>query len=732
MAKKKNEEMKKRAEDLKRQQAEQAAAVNIRKTIAKFKSVTPDTYDAIKKELAEALVKELDDCGSQKTKVNEEADAAVEAAGKRVEQIKEMDRKRKEAIEKANALLAELVTKTESAEVTAKQLAEKVEKFKTDSVSDTVTEAKVKSGAATVESLVEDATTEVADCLEFIKSKQTELRILPSAPAKKPVGEKKDDETKEEEEKPTLPKLQARVSQTKMAIDKEAKIFKTAHEGAIKKAAANAEMKKIHTTWVKYDKDKDGFLSKKEIGLYSKTEYGGFKMPDDAIDQIFKVLVAEGGKGVKEDDFQLLKMSIGVAREMERDRERRKERTDHEEEIAKQKANFQAKIDDYTSKIKDTENEINEFAKVTRTLTPEGRKMKSVTMIEKANEVEESSTACQAKIDTTTKEVDEFASAEDEVEKELAKWLENEKRRLKNLVKNLTSQMSKATSTLQRFKEEAIKKDTAEVKQLSIKALAMMKNYQKEKSLSIEALFNEIDSKKSGAITAENFAPFVAKIALAAHEAEKAEAEKVEEGKPAKTVEDALTADDLKRVFTTIDEEKTGSVVLETFGAIMRVLMKVVKDVALTEEFTIKDAKTVRRLEAGDVVEVLEGPQKEETSDVIRVRARTLADSLEGWVTIAGNQGSIFLKEGGATWKVLKETILTENFEIEASKEERIKVKERSTRKLKPGELLELREWGKKQEVTGITRMKCKVKSDGMVGYVTTLGNTGIKFVELV
>jgi len=269
------------------------------------------------------------------------------------------------------------------------------------------------------------------------------------------------------------------------------------------------------------------------------------------------------------------------------------------------------------------------------------------------------------------------------------------------------------------------------VKQMSTKAMLMLKGYQKDKELTVDALFSEIDKKSSGAISAASFAPFVAKIAMDKHDAEQAEADKVEEGKPKKTVPAALTEEDLKRAFAVLDEEKTGSVNLEIFGAIMRVLMKVVKDVALTEEFTIKDAKTIRRLEVNDVLEILEGPKKEETTEVSRVRARCLADGVEGWVTISGNQGSIFLKEGGATWKVLKETILTENFEIEASKEEARKIKE-TTKKLKPGELLELREWGKKNEATGITRMKCKVKSDGSVGYVTTLGNTGIKFVEIV
>mmetsp|Transcript_37691 Transcript_37691/g.75063 ORF Transcript_37691/g.75063 Transcript_37691/m.75063 type:complete len:159 (+) Transcript_37691:2-478(+) len=158
--------------------------------------------------------------------------------------------------------------------------------------------------------------------------------------------------------------------------------------------------------------------------------------------------------------------------------------------------------------------------------------------------------------------------------------------------------------------------------------------------------------------------------------------------------------------------------------------MKVVKDAALTEGLTIKDAKAVRRLDVGEVVQVLEGPVKEETAEVDRVRVRAMRDNSEGWTSVAGNQGTLFLKEG-VTLKVIKETILTEGFEIEAPKEEARKIKD-NTRKLKPGELLEMRVFGRKNEETGLTRMKVRVKSDGSVGYVTSVGNTGIKFVEVV
>jgi len=308
-----------------------------------------------------------------------------------------------------------------------------------------------------------------------------------------------------------------------------------------------------------------------------------------------------------------------------------------------------------------------------------------------------------------------LATEEEAVEKELSKWHDMEKKKLASQIKNSEGNLSKSNVILSKFRDDANRKDAQEVKQLSARALQLLKAHQKEANLSIVALFSSIDSADKGVIEADSFVKYLTTIAN----------EQAGENK------NVLSEEELKRVFVTFDEEKEGSISPDTFKGIMRVMMKVMKDVAITETFSIKDTKTVRRLDIGEVIEVVDGPRKEEATDVTRVHARAMSDGAEGWVTTEGNHGTVFLKEGGNTFKVVKDTILTECFQIDASKEESRKVKE-STRKLKAGEILDVREWGRTQEDTGLTRMKCKVRSDGMVGYVTTVGNTGIKFVEAI
>merc|ERR1740121_446349 len=104
----------------------------------------------------------------------------------------------------------------------------------------------------------------------------------------------------------------------------------------------------------------------------------------------------------------------------------------------------------------------------------------------------------------------------------------------------------------------------------------------------------------------------------------------------------------------------------------------------------------------------------------------------EGWVTLKGSQGSDFLVEGGCLFKVVKETILTSRFGFssEGAKETSQKLKD-STRKLNVGETVEVREWPKKEESSGLMRMKCMAKTDGALGWVTAVGNQGDKFLDV-
>merc|ERR1712232_306688 len=163
------------------------------------------------------------------------------------------------------------------------------------------------------------------------------------------------------------------------------------------------------------------------------------------------------------------------------------------------------------------------------------------------------------------------------------------------------------------------------------------------------------------------------------------------------------------------------SVPKDSFMNVLRLFMTVSKDADVNVFMNSEEGQQLRQLEAGEYVEVLEGPGKEDT--VKRVRARATKDGLEGWVAYSCGDGSPLLERDRATFKVVKETVLTDVFKLEESK---------SSKKLKEGELVDVLEWPRKEEDSGLERLRCRVVSDGAIGWATTKGNAGAVFLELV
>merc|ERR1712060_810227 len=185
----------------------------------------------------------------------------------------------------------------------------------------------------------------------------------------------------------------------------------------------------------------------------------------------------------------------------------------------------------------------------------------------------------------------------------------------------------------------------------------------------------------------------------------------------------------LSKVFKSLDEDDEGFLSKGRFGMIVISVMKVVAEATLSKELAA-GSDAVRQLDKGEVVEVVEGPVEE--GKLKRAKVVAIKDGTEGYVTVSDDAGAVFLREGGKIFKVVKETILTESFDLEDDlRRSRPRKRRVATRKLKVGELVEVREYPKKEEKSGLTRMKCKAKTDGRLGWATTLGNAGAVFLEV-
>jgi len=141
---------------------------------------------------------------------------------------------------------------------------------------------------------------------------------------------------------------------------------------------------------------------------------------------------------------------------------------------------------------------------------------------------------------------------------------------------------------------------------------------------------------------------------------------------------------------------------------IMQEYYRVVKEIAITTAFNVKDSKTLRKLEVGELVQILESGK--EDIGLPRLRCRALTDLKEGWVTEKGNQGTLFLEKVAKPYFYCQdEIILSKAFESHSAE----------LRKMQPGEVLEVFEGPRKEPPVEVMRARGKAQKDGKMGWVT-------------
>ncbi|CAE7346554.1 EIF3A [Symbiodinium natans] len=146
--------------------------------------------------------------------------------------------------------------------------------------------------------------------------------------------------------------------------------------------------------------------------------------------------------------------------------------------------------------------------------------------------------------------------------------------------------------------------------------------------------------------------------------------------------------------------------------------------IAITSEFEISKAKTLRKADVDEIFEILEGPRSDEKLGVNRVRGRSLVDSTEGWLSIKGNQGSIFLKEAEKPFYTVcgtEEVPLGPSFKVGEGE---------AVRMLKSGEVMEMLEGPKKETFPPGLRAKCQALSDKATGWLSIRDKQGTVFAE--
>jgi len=158
------------------------------------------------------------------------------------------------------------------------------------------------------------------------------------------------------------------------------------------------------------------------------------------------------------------------------------------------------------------------------------------------------------------------------------------------------------------------------------------------------------------------------------------------------------------------------------FAKALQEFFSCIKPTAITEKLSIEGSATLRKLEQGEVFEVLEGPSEDAASKVSRVRGRALKDGVTGWVSVRSNHGVTFLKPTEKPFlRVAKETVMHKQFDT-ASPE---------VTKLQQDEVLELLEGPREEAVGSEVILKGSVSTDGAVGWITLKDAKGTIFASL-
>lgn len=64
----------------------------------------------------------------------------------------------------------------------------------------------------------------------------------------------------------------------------------------------------------------------------------------------------------------------------------------------------------------------------------------------------------------------------------------------------------------------------------------------------------------------------------------------------------------------------------------------------MTDQFSIGNCKAIRKVDVGEVLKVVDCEQTDSVTETSRLKFKALRDGQEGWVTLKGNAGSVYIQ----------------------------------------------------------------------------------------
>mmetsp|Transcript_13579 Transcript_13579/g.42422 ORF Transcript_13579/g.42422 Transcript_13579/m.42422 type:complete len:470 (+) Transcript_13579:782-2191(+) len=279
-------------------------------------------------------------------------------------------------------------------------------------------------------------------------------------------------------------------------------------ELAVRRATARQKLDELEARFERYDKDADDMLSRREVLAYAR---GHFKcvLPEEALDGIWRHIVEEGQRGVRLDGFQRLNAAIGVARECQRDARRRVLREEYERVLGDLKARLQDRVREVAKDVDEADRSVGRAEKQVQPLSSKGRTMPVPDMIALADSTDATIAEARSAAAAARRRIDGLGDGlEERYAADLRTFLATEAKQLELRMGRMDSRLSRATNLSHRFREQAGKRDLAELDCLRRTAARVLRHNQRKKGLSDDELFGLLDADGDGRIGSGEFLGF--------------------------------------------------------------------------------------------------------------------------------------------------------------------------------------------------------------------------------
>lgn len=150
---------------------------------------------------------------------------------------------------------------------------------------------------------------------------------------------------------------------------------------------------------------------------------------------------------------------------------------------------------------------------------------------------------------------------------------------------------------------------------------------------------------------------------------------------------------------------------VEHFSSAKDVVLQAKQHTVVMDDQDVRKGKILRKIEPGEVVLILEGPAQDSENGIVRARGRCLKDRLEGWVTVKGNQGTVYLEVNDRYYLCTNEKGISLQAEIGSDSAE--------VHLIQKGDFFHLTEGPKLEPHTAKERVKVVALKDGATGWLT-------------